>query len=691
MKKRNIIILVLIVLGFLVLGTGYYMVNKSDQKTTLTIVEKKWIESNKNKVIDLSVINEIPVLNYNGKGLFFDFLTDLEKTTGLEFNKVSLAKGEEPTTQYSFMATSSVKENDLVLYQDNYALVMKKETSYNHPAEIRKITIGVLKDDLERIDLYLNGADVTFKSFDSVGDMLIELTKENQTAEDGTVTVSSIDAVVLPKTTYLKEIINHKLFISYQITEMHQNYVLRLGDTDRLNTILKKYYQKWKDENYQTSYYTNLATDYFEFKNIEDKEKTSFRSKRYIYGFVNNAPYDILIGGRLYGFNRSFLASFSKLADVEISFKEYSSISDLLKDFNQNKLDIVFNNYEDVKYDMDVKSTGSPYLEQIVVVSPYSCNITVNSLNSLQYFTVSTVRSSRIASLLKNNNIKIKEYDSVHDLLQKKEKDAVLVLDYDVYGYYKNDVLKDYKIDYQTVLDSNYSFVVRDIKDNAVLYDLLTFYLAFDDSKRVINDGYNTLLKDRKMSAIVNPTTIVLSGGLLIVLLGLLIYFKVIRKRRKAKNAITKEHKLRYIDSLTSLKNRTYLNANIEKWDASEVYPQAIIIIDLNNIAYINDNYGHAEGDKVIKEAANILIRTQIENTDIIRTNGNEFLIYLVGYDEKQVVTYNRKLNKELKELSHGFGAASGYSMIMDAIKTVDDAVNEATLDMRNNKEELNN
>ena len=66
-------------------------------------------------------------------------------------------------------------------------------------------------------------------------------------------------------------------------------------------------------------------------------------------------------------------------------------------------------------------------------------------------------------------------------------------------------------------------------------------------------------------------------------------------------------------------------------------------------------------------------------------------MIYLVGYDEKQVVSYIRKLNKELKDLSHGFGAAVGYSVINDAIKTIDDAVNEATLDMRNNKEEANN
>ena len=140
---------------------------------------------------------------------------------------------------------------------------------------------------------------------------------------------------------------------------------------------------------------------------------------------------------------------------------------------------------------------------------------------------------------------------------------------------------------------------------------------------------------------------------------------------------------------LTSLKNRNYLNDNIEVWDSSEVYPQTIIIIDLNNIAYINDNYGHAEGDAVIKEAANVLIKNQNPNSEIIRTNGNEFLIYMVSYDEKQVISYIKKLNKEFKELAHGFGCAIGYSIINDAIKTIDDAINEATLDMKNNKEEL--
>ena len=64
-------------------------------------------------------------------------------------------------------------------------------------------------------------------------------------------------------------------------------------------------------------------------------------------------------------------------------------------------------------------------------------------------------------------------------------------------------------------------------------------------------------------------------------------------------------------------------------------------------------------------------------------------MIYLVGYSEKNIISYLRSISREMKKLSHGFGAASGYSMINDGIKTVDDAVNEATIDMKNNKEDI--
>ena len=111
------------------------------------------------------------------------------------------------------------------------------------------------------------------------------------------------------------------------------------------------------------------------------------------------------------------------------------------------------------------------------------------------------------------------------------------------------------------------------------------------------------------------------------------------------------------------------------------------MVVDLNKIQEINDLYGYNEGDRQIKAAANILVKTQLDNSEIMRTDGNEFVIYLVGYSQKQISNYIHKLNKEIKKLPYDHGAEFGYSMIMDDIKTIEDALNEAVEDMKKQKE----
>jgi diguanylate cyclase (GGDEF)-like protein len=286
---------------------------------------------------------------------------------------------------------------------------------------------------------------------------------------------------------------------------------------------------------------------------------------------------------------------------------------------------------------------------------------------------------------------KVKTYAGIKELLGAVNSKSIVVIDKSTYDFYKDINFNDFKVDYQYNLNNEYNYVIRDIKNNEVFENFFNYYLSFANEVPAINKGYYNAVNSAATSTLFRK--VVTGVGLVLTMLfAFLLGSRFMpNKTKKRRVVMKKEDKLRYVDMLTSLKNRNYLNDNIELWDASEVYPQSIIILDLNNIAYINDNYGHQEGDEVIKQAANILITSQIPNTDIIRTNGNEFLIYLVGYDEKQIIVHIKKLTKEFKELSHGFGAALGYSMITDGIKTIDDAINEATLDMRNNKEELNN
>lgn len=684
MKKNRVVIFFIVAIILVGIAFGCYQYYfKEDSNSTLTLVEKQWIESNKNKVIDLGVSSAIPVFTKDGEGVFFDFLTDIEKDTKLEFNKIAFKPGEKSDTAYTFQVVDRARKQDILLYQDNYALLSNIKATYYKASELRNLKIGVLKDDVDAVNHALAaGNNLIYQSFDTVDALLAAVTKDKSGK-------AVVDAIVLPKMFYLSEIGAHdNLHISYNINEMTKDYVFTLGKTKRLNTIINKYYTKWQREHYQTSFNKNFSNIYFVAKQIDEQAKSTFHSKRYVYGFVKSRPYHATIDGKLYGYNMKQIKNFASMAGIEVAYQEYPSYAALQEALSANKVDLFYQMTAPQTYRIETTETTGMEQATIVIASPVNRSVVVNSLSSLRDKTVAVVKDSNLAQVLKKAGAKLKTYQTLDELIDNKDKTQLLALDYYSFEYYRHNQLQDYSVDYMGAIGS-YSYLIRDVKGNQVLANYFDFYLSMVNDHGTVNDSIYTLLQIGNKPYIIKSLMILISA-VVIVLLGYLGIKKYQQVRDRA-STVSKTDKLRYIDSLTSLKNRTYLNDHIEAWDNSEVYPQAIIIVDLNNVAYINDNYGHQEGDVIIKEAANKLIKTQIENSDIIRTNGNEFLIYLVGYDEKQIITYIRKLNKEFKDLSHGYGAAIGYSMIIDAIKTIDDAVNEATLDMRNNKEELNN
>ena len=675
MKNKKSFIIIISIVVVLIFGL-VYLFTKQDKNTSFTLLEKQWLENNKSKVIDISILKDIPVINYNGNGLLFDFISDFEEVTGLDFNPI--ASTGDVKADYSFQVVDQKNDNDILVYSDNYALLTKNNVKYNMLSEITDLKIGVLESDLEKISNIMDSNSVTFQSFQSVDDMVNGLVP-NDAGE-------SLDAIVLPKISYFGLIIsNENLHISYNINEIKQDYVIRLGNDEKLNEIITKYFNKWKELKYDDSFGKHFSSNYFSFSNIDDKGKALFKSKRYVYGYVENKPYDSFINDNLYGINKSFLNSFSELADIDIDYKNYSSIDSLIGDFNSGSIDLFFDNLNNTDYSVSNVNLISNYNEQITVLALPTNKVTVSSVKSLIGYDVATLSNTKLASYLESSGVSVKTYDNLSTLLNKVKDDVIIVLDSEMYNFYASDSLNDYKAIYTFNLEDQYSFKVLDNEDNKLFIKFFNFYLSFISNQEVSNIGYSDLVSINSSKGIVH----ILIFGIIVILAGLIgILFHQNKKNPKIKVNVPRDSKIKYIDVLTSLKNRNYLNDNIDAWDESLVYPQGIVIVDLNNIAYINDNYGHAEGDNVIKEAANILIKSQISNTEIIRTNGNEFLIYMVGYDEKQIVSYIRKLNKDFKDLSHSFGAAIGYSIITDEIKTIDDAINEATLEMRNVKQE---
>lgn len=83
-------------------------------------------------------------------------------------------------------------------------------------------------------------------------------------------------------------------------------------------------------------------------------------------------------------------------------------------------------------------------------------------------------------------------------------------------------------------------------------------------------------------------------------------------------------------DSLTGLYNRRYLDETLPRELARakrEGYPLAIIMIDLDRFKQVNDTYGHAAGDEVIKTLSAILKQGLREGDLANRYGGEEFLV----------------------------------------------------------------
>ena len=677
MNKKVIAMLfaafVLIVSG---LGTYFYFTSE-EAKTSFTKVEREWISKNKLKLIDIGVENDIPVFNYIGEGVIFDFFKDFEATTGLEFNRVSYSYNDKISADYSFKISKEVKSNQIGVYEDNYVLLANENVKYNSLNEITKLKIGVLKSDVDEVRTYLSGLDNEITGYDTIKALGNAFGLEENEA--------ILNAILVPKILTFNYALNSKVHIAYLVNDLSTNYVIELGKNDRLNTIIKKYYQKWKNENYKEAFNKYFTNCYFEFGGIDQSSLASFKGKRYTYGYVENAPYDYVINDNYYGSNKAILDNFANLADIEINYKKYSNLDSLLKAFEKDELDLFFNNTKKTGYDLNGFVSSDAYIKEIVIISNTKESYNITSLKSLKNKTLAVLKDSYLSAELTKIGAKKVEYKTTSELIASNA--SLIALDLTTYDYYKKSDLGNYKIEY-TEKNEGYGYTMRSVTSNSTFNEYLNFYLKLMTQNSTIDNGINELMNKNNRSTLIKRISLI--TGLVLVYIASIIFTSQMNKTKQPSISFKKTEKIKYMDMLTSLKNRNYLNDNIDKWEASRVYPQTIIIVDLNNIAYINDNYGHNAGDDEIKEAANVLIKNQVINSDIIRTNGNEFLIYLVGYKEHQIDIYIKKLNKELAELKHDFGAAIGYSMITDDIKTIDDAINEATIVMRKIKEEKN-
>lgn len=686
MKKKNkkynlkriltlVVTIIIITISILIL---IGIKNRNDKNGVFSILEKRWIEKNKSDVINVSIINDLPIFGSEGDGVFFDFLKDFEKETSIKVNMIPYSIQKSANDKgYSFQVTdkSVLNENELLFYTDNYVMISKDSEKVKKISDLENTIIGVLETDLSTVKEHLNvDSSVIYNTYNNI-DTLIAAIKNND-----------IKYAIIPKNIYLDVILKDNYYIVYNISDIYTNYTFNInGEEKVLNNIFNKFYIRWMKGKYADSYNSRLLSLYMNVKGIDEISKADFNSKDYVYGYVKNVPYESEINGDFIGFNSEILDDFASSMNISFKISEFDSIEELTRALNDGKVDVAFNYYKFNNLNNKVDYTFSVYDEKVVVLSSINnIKTTASSFKSLKDKEVLMI-DNKIANYIDDNtDIKINKFNTISSLFSSMNDDSILIMDYNTYNYYKNSELIDYKVIYEENIDSDFNFILVNSNKNKTFISLFKYYIS-----SVNSDIYKSkaLLKYNNDSKKINLSYVYLIIGIIVLTIFSIFYFK----NRTISSKVKKEDKMKYVDHLTSLKNRHYLNQNYLKWQSNKIYPQAIIVVNVNKIGHINDVYGHEEGDMVIKQAANILINNQLEQSDIVRTNGDEFLIYLVGYEESKVITYMRRLYKEFKNLPYKFGASLGYSMILDDVKTIDDAINESVLEIKTNKETMNN
>ena len=90
-------------------------------------------------------------------------------------------------------------------------------------------------------------------------------------------------------------------------------------------------------------------------------------------------------------------------------------------------------------------------------------------------------------------------------------------------------------------------------------------------------------------------------------------------------------------DALTGLWNRVYTEAAVNKMIAQEA-KGTLMMIDLDNFKAINDNYGHIEGDRVLKMFADTLRDFSGEEDILCRIGGDEFVVFYKDLTSKSEI-----------------------------------------------------
>lgn len=211
--------------------------------------------------------------------------------------------------------------------------------------------------------------------------------------------------------------------------------------------------------------------------------------------------------------------------------------------------------------------------------------------------------------------------------------------------------------------------------------DLSEIVILFLMALILINSGF-LLFDNKSLLEITRICASLLAGvNIYLAVKELMNEFSLIQEAKTLKE-------IAYKDNLTKIANRYALDSDLKEIDIKDI---CFVSLDLNNLKYYNDNFGHSYGDKLIKEASKILEKTY---GNVYRVGGDEFLVLLKNKSLEELFELKQEMRQNIDTYNKNhigiiLEIASGCSVYNENDKTYEDILKRADDEMYKDKKYL--
>lgn len=130
---------------------------------------------------------------------------------------------------------------------------------------------------------------------------------------------------------------------------------------------------------------------------------------------------------------------------------------------------------------------------------------------------------------------------------------------------------------------------------------------------------------------------------------------RIVRHRKSIKDQKTQLEHLAREDTLTGLSNRRHFDERLqEEWQRALRYGHTLTLLlcDIDHFKQVNDLYGHACGDTVLREVGQALLSSSRASDVVARYGGEEFVVLLCEASLEQAAVAAERLRAAVKALS---------------------------------------